>query len=69
MKSAAYYARVPKECVEYLDPVTSYPNPPAEQYHLEHLAQDGIQVGFEYCHGRRLHNLSVQTCSSAPYSI
>uniref|UniRef100_A0A8B9DDP6 Chromosome 16 open reading frame 72 n=1 Tax=Anser cygnoides TaxID=8845 RepID=A0A8B9DDP6_ANSCY len=33
--------------------------PPVEQDPLEHLAQDGIQVGFEYLQ-RRLHNLSGQ---------
>ena len=34
--------------------------PPAEQDHLEHITQDGIQVGFEYLQKRRLHNLSGQ---------
>ena len=28
--------------------------------HLEHIAQDHIQVGFEYLQKRRLHNLSGQ---------
>ena len=35
-------------------------NPPAEQDHLEHIAQDGIQAGFECVQRRRLHNLSGQ---------
>lgn len=33
-------------------------NPPAKQGHLEHIAQDGIQVGFDYLQ-RRLHNLDT----------
>ena len=39
---------------------SSSPNSLLEQDHLEQVAQDGIQAGFEYLQRRRLHNLSGQ---------
>ena len=39
---------------------SSSPTPLLEQDHLEHVAQDRVQAGFEYLQRRRLHSLSGQ---------
>lgn len=46
------------------------PNSCFKQGHLDHIAQDHIQVGFEY-HQMRLHNLSEQLAPvlSHPHSL
>ena len=38
---------------------SSSPTPLSKQVDLEQVAQDSIQVGFEYLQRRRLHNASV----------
>ena len=39
---------------------SSSPPPLPKQVHLQHVAQDHIQTGFEYLQRRRLHNPSAQ---------
>ena len=39
---------------------SSTPAPLLNQDHLEQVAQDHVQAGFEYLQRRRLHNLSGQ---------
>jgi len=39
---------------------SSGPTPLPKQSHLDQVAQDLIQAGFEYLQRRRLHNLSGQ---------
>ena len=44
---------------------SSGPTPLLKQDHLEPVAQDHIQVAFEYLQGRRVHNVPGQRCASA----
>lgn len=39
---------------------SSTPTPPAKEDSLQHVAQESLQMGFEYLQRRRFHNLSGQ---------